>query len=102
MELEAQADRRVSMDPEFDVEDFLRSIDQISTLWLEIAEIFLERAREFERSGYDVANLKEFETTVREARCHLGNIALEKLTPPLEDLRAIERPHNPRPDRYRD
>ena len=70
--------------------------------WVMASDYYLGKAREFVALDDTVEYLEEFEATLEEARCMIGNFALEDAIPPIEELSAEARPGNPDPTRYGD
>jgi hypothetical protein len=102
LDLEARAQAHALKGPSPEAEQLLELMPLFYQLWAEASEFYLGRARAFSESGYEVEGLDEFQATVEEARCLLGNLGLEEEIRPMEALMGLARPENPRPDRYGD
>jgi hypothetical protein len=100
LELEARTQDRARKAPDPDAEERLELMPLFYRLWLDASEFYLGRAEEFSEKGYAVAGLDDFRMTVEEARCLLGNLALEEEIRPIEELIGRSHPENPRPERY--
>jgi hypothetical protein len=103
--LERESRKSLQISRDFDQEEaasFFAEMTQFYQMWLNASEVYLDAARSFVGSGYVVDGLDAFEQTVEEARCLLGNLALESEIRPIEELIALAKPENPRPERYGD
>jgi hypothetical protein len=100
LDLEARTQSRALKDPSPEAEQLLELMPLLYQFWAEVSEFYLERAREFLGKGFAVDGLDEFQEAVEEARCLVGNLALEDEIRPIEELLGRSRPDNPRPERY--
>lgn len=102
LDLEARTQALVLKGPTPDAGELLELMPLFYQLWTEASEFYLDRARSLLATGYAVEGLDEFQETLEEARCLLGNLGLEDQLRPIEELIADAKPENPRPERYRD
>ena len=100
LDLEVRIQSHPSRRPEAETALFLEMMPVLYGCWLDASEAYLEKAKGFARSGYEVGGLEAFEATVEEARCLCENLDLEDEIPPIEALSRLAKPENPRPARY--
>lgn len=100
LDLESRAQSLALKNPTLEATQLLELMPVFYQLWTEASEFYLERSLTFVGTGFEVDGLDEFRETVEEARCLLGNLALEDEIRPIEDLIADAKPENPLPERY--
>jgi hypothetical protein len=100
VDVKSQADGRGASEEV--VESCWAEVESLYRSWLGASLKSLARAERLVNEGYDVEGLDEFRATIEDASNVVGNAELEKGIRPLDELKAMAKPDNPRPERYRD
>jgi hypothetical protein len=69
-------------------------------LWVTASETILRFAEELAREGFSVEGLDTVRGITEEARCQVELWDFEPEIRPIEEVRPLVRPENPRPGRY--
>jgi hypothetical protein len=84
------------------IDTYIKEVDSLYRTWLDASRKWVAFGERLARDGFDVAGLDDFRPVVEEAEAIVAGHEIDALLPPLEELEAVARPENPRPDRYKD
>jgi hypothetical protein len=82
------------------VQDCWTEVRGLYQVWLDGSARWLTRIEMLSAQGYEIEGLAEFRATIEEVANILGNDEYEKEIRPLDELRGMLKPGNPRPGRY--
>jgi hypothetical protein len=88
--------------PAGDIEAGMAGIDECRRVLVEVCEKILETAESLRRDRDAIDGIEEFRAAIEEARHRVEAAEFEQELPPLETMRPLLRPENPRPERYGD